>query len=234
MQETGALARHGVFIAPGDVEDPIRHRRQIGRHGHEAVIAVQRDPRPLGARQRGEGLDPVEQAAGAEEDLTDQDPVVPARLRRLDEAVGKGVERGQRHARDDRQTLLFPALGLAAEGMEFSVRGQDAHGPPLERREDPQQEVVGVGGKDQAVGRRQTQFGRHMGLSLGDHFAEDQVPLLVGMGVGVQPGLLLGLETDVGPQMMAVRREMQPTGRRRQSAGEEGFVAHPSPLGHLT
>ena len=57
-----------------------------------------------------------------------------------------------------------------------------------------------------------------MGLGLGDHLTEDEIPLVVGMQIGVEPGLLLRLETRVGPQVMAVRGEMQPTGRRRQGA----------------
>ncbi len=47
------------------------------------------------------------------------------------------------------------------------------------------------------------------------------------MKIGVQPRLLLRLKTDVGPQVMAVRREMQPLRGRRQGAGEEGLVSHP-------
>ena len=65
-----------------------------------------------------------------------------------------------------------------------------------------------------------------MGLGLGNHMAEDEIPLVVSMQIGVEPGLLLRLKTGVGPQVMAMRGEMQPTGRRRQGAGEEGLVAH--------
>lgn len=49
-----------------------------------------------------------------------------------------------------------------------------------------------------------------MSLGLGNHLPEHQIPFVVGMTVGVEPSLLLRLETGVRPQMVAVRGEMQP------------------------
>jgi hypothetical protein len=51
-----------------------------------------------------------------------------------------------------------------------------------------------------------------MALRLGPDFAHHLVPLEVGEAGGVVPRLGLALEAGVGPQMVAVRGEMQPLG----------------------
>ncbi|MNC29706.1 hypothetical protein D3C75_779690 [compost metagenome] len=67
-------------------------------------------------------------------------------------------------------------------------------------------------------------------LGFGNDLAEHQIPLAVGEAVGLGPGLDLGVETGVGPQMMAMGGEMQPLGIQTQGAREEGLVAHPATL----
>ena len=230
MQEAGAFARHGVFVAARQIEDLVRHRRQVGRHGHEPVIAVDHYPGARGVgqgRQLGHG---VEHLACAEEDLADQDQVMAARLGRRHEALGEGGEGMQRHPRDHGFAGLFPAFRLAAERVKLAVGGQDAHRLCLHARDDAQQDVVGVGRKDQTVGRGQVQLLGHVRLRLGNDLAEDQVPLAVGEAVGLGPGLHLRVETGVWPQVMAVGGEMQPLGIETQGAREEGFVAHGAKL----
>ncbi|MNY38851.1 hypothetical protein D3C86_1735010 [compost metagenome] len=49
-----------------------------------------------------------------------------AGLRRRHEALGEGIEGVQRYARDHGLARLFPAFGLATEGMELAIAGQDA------------------------------------------------------------------------------------------------------------
>ncbi|MNN66967.1 hypothetical protein D3C81_1825720 [compost metagenome] len=136
----------------------------------------------------------------------------------------------QRHPRDHGFAGLFPAFGLAAEGVELAIGGQDADRLLLDARGQADQQVVGVGGEDQAVRRGQVQFPRHMLLGLGNDLAEDQLPLAVGEAVGLGPGLDLGVEAGVGPQVMAVGGEMQSLGIEAEGAREEGLVAHASTL----
>jgi len=97
------------------------------------VIAVHDDPRPRRVGQVRQFGDALEQAAGTKEDLADEDQVVPACLRRRDEPLGERLKRSQGHAGDDGLTGLFPALRLAAEGVELAVGGQDAHGRRVDR-----------------------------------------------------------------------------------------------------
>ncbi|MNI50190.1 hypothetical protein D3C73_1048360 [compost metagenome] len=194
------------------------------------MVAVDDHPGPGRVGQGRQIGDAVEQAAGAEEDLADEDQVVPARPRRCDEPLGEGLERGQGHAGDDGLAGLLPAFRLAPKGVELAVGGQDAHGRPVDRRDDAQQDVVGVGGEDQPVGRGQAQFAGDVALSLGDDLAEDQVPFAVGEAIGLGPGLDLAVEAGVGPQVMAVGGEMQPFGIEAERAREQGLVAHDATL----
>ncbi len=51
-----------------------------------------------------------------------------------------------------------------------------------------------------------------MGLRLRPDLAHHPVPFMVGQASGVFPAFDLALERGVGPQMMAVRGEMEPVG----------------------
>ena len=84
--------------------------------------------------------------------------------------------------------------------------------------EQPDQEVVGVGRKDDRVGLAGAELGGDIGLGLGPDLAHDLVPLAVGEPGGVVPRLDLALEAGVGPQMMAVRGEVQPLGIGAEAA----------------
>src|SRR5437764_308115 len=60
-----------------------------------------------------------------------------------------------------------------------------------------------------------------MGLRLGPDLVHHFVPLAVREAGGVVPRFDLPLEARVGPKVMAMRREMQPLGIRRQAAAEQ-------------
>ena len=69
-----------------------------------------------------------------------------------------------------------------------------------------------------------------MALGLGHDLIEDPVPFPVGKLVGFEPGADMAVERGVGPQVMAVGREMQALGVQRQGAGEKGLVRHATAL----
>ena len=94
VKEGAAFARHRIFVAAAEIEGGLRGRRAerlVERH--EGVIAVDHHPRPVGPAERRKLVDPVEQAAAAEQHLADQDQVVLAASRRGEEALGEAVER---------------------------------------------------------------------------------------------------------------------------------------------
>ncbi len=88
---------------------------------------------------------------------------------------------------------------------------------------------MGVGGEDHRVRGRQVQFAGDVRLGLGNDPPEDQLPFPVRELIGLDPGPQLAVETRIRPQVMAVRREMQPLGIQRQGAGEQVLVGpgHP-------
>ena len=75
-----------------------------------------------------------------------------------------------------------------------------------------------VRGEDDRVRLPGAELARDLGLGLGPDLAHHLVPLAVGEAGGVVPRLDLPLEAGVGPEMMAVRGEMQPVGIGRQAA----------------
>ena len=66
-----------------------------------------------------------------------------------------------------------------------------------------------VGREDDRIRLSGPKLGRDIGLRLGPDLAHHLVPLAVGEPRGVVPRLDLSVEAGVGPQMMAVRREVQ-------------------------
>ena len=69
-----------------------------------------------------------------------------------------------------------------------------------------------------ADGIAAAKLGGDMGLRLGPHLAHHPVPFAVGEPRGIVPAFDLPGEAGVGPQMMAVRGEVQPVGRRAEAA----------------
>ena len=110
VEERAAFPRHRIFVAAAEVEGSCRRRpaeRPLERH--EGVIAVDHDPRSVGPAERGELLDPVNQAAAAEQHLADQDQVMLAALRGAEEALGEAVERLGGNALDARSSPPPPS-----------------------------------------------------------------------------------------------------------------------------
>ena len=159
--------------------------------------------------------------AGAELDLADEDQVVPARLR----ALGNPV---QRRAFDDCRARFLPARGLAAEAVELAVAGKDAQRPARQRRGDGEQQHMGVRSEHQGARIGQPEFGRDMRLGRGPDLAHHPLPFAVGKAHAVLPGGELADIGGIGPQMMRMRGEVQPLGRRRQRALEQVLVARHS------
>ena len=77
------------------------------------------------------------------------------------------------------------------------------------------------GGEDDRRRHVRPELARDVVLRFRPDLVHHSVPLAVRKPSGVVPGLDLPFEARVGPQMMAVRREMQPLGIRRQAAGEQ-------------
>ena len=230
MHQPHALARHGIFI-PARQEEGARCGG--GREGrldrHEAVIAVDHHPRPLGARQRGKLLDPVELATAPEQRLADQHHVMPAASRRGEEALGKILERLGGDGLDLEPAVLCPARELAPRRMEFAVARQ--HAQPLgiaarARRRQPDQEIMRIRREHDRRRIAAPQFVGDMGLRLGPHLAHHAVPLAVGKPRGILPAFDLPGEARVGPQMMAVRGEVQPPGSGAKALREQRLEAH--------
>ena len=71
---------------------------------------------------------------------------------------------------------------------------------------------MGVRRKDDRVGPAGAELSRDLALRLRPDLAHDLVPLAVGKPRGVIPRFDLPVEAGVGPEMMAVRGEVQPVG----------------------
>ena len=87
-------------------------------------------------------------------------------------------------------------------------------------------ELVGVGCEDERARIRQAQQGRDPDPDLGDDPAEDRVPLVVHQAGGVLPGLHVGIEGHVGPGMVAMSREVEPSLVGIEKTPKEPLVAH--------
>ena len=72
---------------------------------------------------------------------------------------------------------------------------------------------MGVGREDDRGRIAAAKLGGDIGLRLGPDLAHDPVPFMIGEAGRIFPAFDLPLERGVGPQMMAVRREMQAVGR---------------------
>src|SRR5690349_2200976 len=78
-----------------------------------------------------------------------------------------------------------------------------------------------VGCEDQGIALTGPELASDMALRLGPHLVHHLIPLAVGEAGGVIPCLDLSFEAGVRPEVMAVRREVQPLGIRRQAAAEQ-------------
>ena len=135
-----------------------------------------------------------------------------AGLRGREEPVGQIVERlgGDLVERDP--PCLRPARELPPRAVELAVGGENPQrsGLAARRRGDQaDEEIVGARREHDRVGHAAAKLASDIRLGLGPDLIEDFVPLGVGQAGGVVPRLDLAVEAGVGPQMMAVRGEVQ-------------------------
>ncbi len=191
----------------------MHNARKIGRQRHEAVIAVDHDE---GVRVRY-GVDDVCERASRgcriEEHMAHEHEVVAAAARRGCKARGEIVERFGGDALDRDQAVFLQPRDLAGEGMKFAVAREDAQRPQRQRRQQPQHEFVGVGRERNRCRIGQRQQRRDAALRARDHLAEDLLPFAVGEPRGVGDRLAMRLAGGVGPIMVAVRGEVDASGR---------------------
>ena len=143
-----------------------------------------------------------------------------AAARRAQESLGK-VSNGSAATRSSTEpAVLGPARELAPGAVEFAVAGQHAERP----RPRGQAAATARTRKSWVLDEKTTASGSPVPssratwrLRFGPDLAHHPVPLAVREAGGVVPRLDLALEAGVGPEMMAVRGEMQPLGIGRQA-----------------
>ena len=151
-----------------------------------------------------------------------------ARTRRFEKARGEIAVRLGGDKLELELTLLRPARELAAGAVKLAVAHQHPKSLRIGARHcggEADQKVVSVGREHDRVWHAGTQLVGDMGLSLGPHFAHHPVPFLVGEPGRVFPRLDLAIEAGVGPQMMAVRGQVQPLRSRPERAREQMLEA---------
>ncbi len=129
----------------------------------------------------------------------------------LDEARREGGEGHHRHAGLGCDPGFHPPIDLAAKTVELPVGRHDTNGR-IQRSDQPHHELVRVGGEDDVRRIRQREHAGNVALCLRDDRTEDVRPLAVGEPGRVLPRLGLGIVGRIGPQVVRVRREMQPIG----------------------
>ena len=227
VHQAEPFAGHRILVTAGEKEAAFSKRAQRLGHGHEAMVAVDDDPRSFRRCNGGECLKAGNQPPGAEHQLADHDEVGVTCPRR--ESLGEGVVGlGRQHLQ--RNVAAFgPARELAAGAVEFTAGGQHAQpagraagggGPQADKK------IVGIAGKDDRVRLAGAELCRDRGLRFGPQFAHHPLPFAVGKPRGVFPAFDLAGEAGVGPQVVAVRRHVQALRRRRQAAGKEMLEAH--------
>ena len=128
--------------------------------------------------------------------------------------------------------VFLPARELAPRAVELAVAGQHAERPGAARRGGDQADEKSwvFGAKTIASRDAGAELGRDLGLRRGPDLVHHLVPLAVGEPRGVVPRLDLPVEAGVGPQMMAVRGEVQPAGIGPRLRREQPFETQRSVL----
>src|SRR5690348_9387203 len=196
------------------------------------MIAVDDHPRPLGSGETRELLDAFENAPAPEQQLADKDEVVLAASRAIEEAVGETVERLRRNRFDRDPPFLLPARKLPPRTVEFAVGREDPQlsGLPGRRGDQPDDELVGVGREGDRIRRAGAELAGHLPLRRRPELVHDLVPLAVGKPGSVVPRFHMRVEARVGPEVVAVRCEMQPVGVRSKAPAEQALEAQRSVL----
>src|SRR3974390_3438468 len=129
MQEAASLPSHRILVTACEIKGPARDLRQIGRKGHEAVIAVDDDKRIARRYRIDQALETSRRCRRSEEHLAYKDKVMFAPRACRMKAFSEGLEWLGGYTGDgDHPTLLQP-LELAPRGMELGVARQNANGP---------------------------------------------------------------------------------------------------------
>ena len=190
------------------------------------MIAVDHHPRTAGSAEGRQLLDPIEDAPAAEQHLADEDEVVRAGLRRVEETLGKTVERLNGNSLDDSRARFLPPGELPAGTVELAVAGQHANGPvPGAGGEQADQQLVSIWREHDGVGLTRSELSRDLGLRGGPHLAHHLVPFEVGEQGRILPRLHVTIEARVGPEVMAMGREMQPLRIRAEAPAEQVLEA---------
>ena len=195
------------------------------------MITVDHDPGALRPGKGGQFFDPVERPPAAEHQLADEDEVVPTCFCRFEEAVGESLERLDRHPLDPLPPRFLPARELAPRAVELAIAGQHPDRPVSETAANRLTSSWWVfGAKTIARWIARAKLCSHLGLRGGPDLVHHPVPFAVGEPRRVVPRLHLPVETGIRPEMMAVRREVQPRRIGGEAAAEQAFEAQRSVL----
>ena len=219
MQETGPFPRHGIFITAREVKHPIGDWRQIGLDRHEAVIAVDHHPGPLGTGQRRQLVQRGDDSAGIEQDLAGKYQIEFSRSGCIEQIIW-------RHRLQDDLSGLDPALHLPAKAVKFAVGCQHLCRSFRDGGQYADDEIMGIGRKAQCCGIGQIQFSGDMLLRFGPDGTHDLGPFVIGQHRRVFPGRHMAVMARVGPEMVAMRGKMQTIRIGRERFGEQKFPAH--------
>jgi hypothetical protein len=106
----------GIYHEHSDVA-----KRPVQRH--ERMIAVDHHPWPVGPAKPGERVDLVKHSSATEQQLANENQVVPALGRRVEESFGQAVERLGGDPVERNPSCFRPARELAARAVELAVGG---------------------------------------------------------------------------------------------------------------
>ena len=129
--------------------------------------------------------------------------------------------------------IFGPAGELAASGMEFAVAGQDAEAGRVGAGAgggEADDEIMGVGGEDDRGRIAAAELDGNLGLGFAPQWEHHMAPLAIGESGGIIPALDLAVKAGVGPQMMAVRGDVQAVWRGGKTARKQMLVTHRSVL----
>ena len=223
MEETDPLPCHGVFIAACDVENAISYCRQIGLYAHEAMIAIDDNPRTFGLCERRQPLQVGDDRPRVEQHMAGKDEVEIT-------CLCGGGQFVRRYSGENCFPSLYPTGHLPAKAVKLAIGGQHPHRPFWNGGKDTDEKVVRVWREGNRRWIGQAQFARDVALRLTPNRPHDVAPFQVRHTGRIFPSRRLTIETGIGPQMVAVRCKMQPVRIGRERAGEEVFVGHNSVL----
>ena len=193
------------------------------------MIAVDHHPRPFGPGKRRQLGNPVEHPAAVEQHLADQDQVDARR------SCAASRKRSEKSSNGSAATLVSStspasaqrAICRRAEWNSPSLVSTRSAPPPRrgQAAASRMRKSCVLDAKTIADGSPLPSSAATWRLRFGPDLAHHLVPLMVGQARGVFPAFDLAVEDGVGPQMMAVRGEMQPARRGAEALGEQRLEA---------